>query len=73
MIWKTTNGLGQEVTWYSAEKVRNIIEKIQNEMSECFLKSNSLNNCQNCQRECNGEFSYIENLILDIDKQIKEC
>lgn len=28
MIWKTTNGLGQEVTWYSKKEVCNILDKI---------------------------------------------
>jgi hypothetical protein len=28
MIWKTTNGLNQEVTWYSKEEVFNILNKI---------------------------------------------
>ena len=28
MIWKTTNALGQEVTWYSKEEVCNILDKI---------------------------------------------
>lgn len=25
MIWKTTNGLGQEVTWYSIEEIKKIM------------------------------------------------
>jgi len=33
MIWKTTNGLGQEVTWYTIEefkKIKNIANKTLN-------------------------------------------
>ena len=28
MIWKTTNGLGQEVTWYSNNEVERALAKI---------------------------------------------
>ena len=27
MIWKTTNGLGQEVTWYSIEEIEQMDKK----------------------------------------------
>ena len=27
MIWKTTNALGQEVTWYSEDEVKKILYK----------------------------------------------
>lgn len=29
MIWKTTNGLGQEVTWYSEDEVKKIKDTLQ--------------------------------------------
>ena len=29
MIWKTTNGLGQEVTWYSIERIQEVIELVE--------------------------------------------
>ena len=28
MIWKTTNGLGQEVTWYSIERIKEVIDLV---------------------------------------------
>ena len=28
MIWKTTNGLGQEVTWYSIECIQEVIDLV---------------------------------------------
>lgn len=28
MIWKTTNALGQEVTWYSIERIEEVIELV---------------------------------------------
>lgn len=28
MIWKTTNGLGQEVTWYSIERIEEVINLV---------------------------------------------
>lgn len=29
MIWKTTNGLGQEVTWYSEDEYNRLKEKLE--------------------------------------------
>lgn len=28
MIWKTTNGLGQPVTWYDKEEIDRILDRI---------------------------------------------
>lgn len=28
MIWKTNNGLGQEVTWYDKEEIDRILDRI---------------------------------------------
>ena len=36
MIWKTTNGQGQEVTWYSEDEIK----KIKNCCQETYFKTN---------------------------------
>ena len=35
MIWKTTNGLGQEVTWYDAEELNKIKYKLYLQCNSC--------------------------------------
>jgi hypothetical protein len=34
MIWKTTNGLGQEVTWYSEDEVKHLNDLLNQALKE---------------------------------------
>ena len=50
MIWKTTNALGEEVTWYSEDELRAIkdIASI-NAINTCWTSSNLCDNCEEKQ------------------------
>lgn len=64
MIWKKKNINGEEIVLYSGDEVLKILEDIRNNMGYCFMHCNSCNNCSGCSIEdCNGEFSYLENLV----------
>ncbi len=43
MIWKTTNALGQEVTWYSEDEIK----KIKNCCQETYFKTNEAKQLKN--------------------------
>jgi hypothetical protein len=34
MIWKTTNGLGQEVTWYSEDEIKRLNDLLNQALKE---------------------------------------
>lgn len=72
MIWKTTNGLGEEVTWFSKDEVKNILKEILEIHEHCIFENNAINNCSmSCKyyNDCDGEFSYLGNLV---NKKIEE-
>ena len=57
MIWKTTNGLGQEVTWYSEDEyysLWNVLDDVKE-----LLELN---------QHCYGSFTHIERALNRIDE-----
>ena len=57
MIWKTTNGLGQEVTWYS-EAEYHILWNALDDVKELL----------EIHEHCYGSFTHIERALNRIDE-----
>ena len=57
MIWKTTNALGQEVTWYSEEEYHslwNVLDDVKELLEE--------------HQHCYGSFTHIERALNRINE-----
>ena len=57
MIWKTTNGLGQEVTWYSEAEYHSLWNALDDVKELLEL-----------HQHCYGSFTHIERALNRIDE-----
>lgn len=72
MIWKTINGLGKEVVWYSKEHINKILENIKNDLLELIILTNEYDSCyykdkcDECEAEC--QYKKVIEIIERVDK-----
>lgn len=67
-MWKTTNGLGQPVTWYSEEDLKNIKEVLQESFNLwMFHIANGVGNSSNANvQELLEDFAVAVRLLADV-------
>ena len=75
MIWKTTNGLGQEVTWYSEDEIMRdldykqynaVVEQNKRFQQEIKHYRNTLNYIHNAKPE---HYSTFKKMVQDLQRR----